>query len=135
MTITTLDAAELDKLAPHPIADLFPPLTGDDYLRLHAEIAQHGIPITNTVTLFEGMILSGRARAGIARQLRIPVPVIRYEDLGYEGTPLDYAIAQNCYRGHYTLRPGSRTCDRASAPTSNLLPRGRRSARSRPPSR
>ncbi len=103
MTITTLDAAELDKLAPHPIADLFPPLTGDDYLRLHAEIAQHGIPITNTVTLFEGMILSGRARAGIARQLRIPVPVIRYEDLGYEGTPLDYAIAQNCYRGHYTV--------------------------------
>jgi len=101
-TPTILDANELDKLKPHPIADLFPPLTGDGYLRVHADIARHGVTITKPVTLFQGMILCGRARVGIARQLRIPCPAVNYEDIGYPGTPLDYATADNCYRGAYT---------------------------------
>jgi len=99
---TILDAAELDKLAPHPIADLFPPLTGDLYLKLNAELARHGVTVANMVTLFEGMILCGRARVSIARQLRIPCPAIRFEDTGYSGTPLDYATADNCIRNQYT---------------------------------
>jgi hypothetical protein len=129
MTITTLDPRALDELKPHPIADLFPPLTGDDYLWLHADIARHGIPTTEPVTLYEGMILAGRARVGVARQLRISCPAVNFEDTGYAGTPLDYAIAGNCIRGHYTvgqrimiaarianMRQGERTDLEPSAP-------------------
>jgi hypothetical protein len=129
VNLTILNAGELDELKSHSIADLFPPLTGDGFLQLHAEIARHGITSTKVVTLLEGMILSGRARIGIARQLRIPCPVVNFEDLGYAGTPLDYAIGENCYRGHYTIgqrimiaarianmRQGERTDLQPSAP-------------------
>jgi hypothetical protein len=98
--ITFLEPDELDKLKPHPLADLFPALTGDDYLQVFANVGTHGV--TNPITLLEGEILDGRMRVGIARQLRMSVPVIRFEDIGYTGSPLDYAIAQNVYRGHYT---------------------------------
>jgi len=129
VNLTILNAGELDELKSHSIADLFPPLTGDGFLQLHAEIARHGITSTKVVTLLEGMILSDRARIGIARQLRIPCPVVNFEDLGYAGTPLDYAIGENCYRGHYTIgqrimiaarianmRQGERTDLQPSAP-------------------
>jgi hypothetical protein len=92
--------SELDALKPHTLADLFPPLTGDAFLRLHADIASHGVQ--SPVVLCDGMILAGRARVGIAAQLRIPCPIIRYEDLHYNGSPLDYVVGEQVHRAHYT---------------------------------
>jgi hypothetical protein len=98
---TFLDAAELDGLRPHPLSDLFPAMGGDKFDRLSADASHRGI--VDPATLCDGMILDGRARVGIARQLRIPCPVIYYTG----PDPLGYALAQNCLGNHYSI--GQRT--------------------------
>ena len=65
-------------LQPHPHADVIPGLTGQELAALHADITAHGLRVPLEITA-DGLVLDGRARLQIARQLnlaQLPVVVI-----------------------------------------------------------
>ena len=99
--VTVLDASTLDGLQPHPLSDLFPMLDGDEFNLVLADIAEHHRVLV-PVTLCEGMILDGRVRIAIARQLGIPCPIIHFEETDHSN-PLAYLVSVNRLRSHYTI--------------------------------
>jgi N6-adenosine-specific RNA methylase IME4/ParB-like chromosome segregation protein Spo0J len=79
---------------PHPLANLFPPLEGEEFAELVADIAAHGL--NELIVLHEGMILDGRNRyracltAGVAPRLK-----------QFDGKdPLAFVISANLKRRH-----------------------------------
>jgi hypothetical protein len=75
-------------------------LDGDEFNLVLADIAEHGVLVP--ATLCEGMMLDGRVRIAIARQLGIPCPIIHFEETGYSN-PLAYLVSVNRLRSHYTV--------------------------------
>lgn len=82
----------------HPIADMVPPMTAEEYAELKADIKAHGLH--EPITLYEGKILDGKHRYRACRELGLEIKthVWRSED----GTPLDYIISENVKRRHLT---------------------------------
>lgn len=84
-------------LESHPLADLIPPMSEEDYGKLRDDIKENGL--LEAITLYEGMILDGRHRYQACVELDI-------EPLTYEyggDTPAQYVISLNVNRRHLTL--------------------------------
>jgi hypothetical protein len=93
-TITTVVATELTL---HPLAELFPPMSDDDYQALKADIARRGQ--INPLTVQGGQVLDGRHRWRACFEMGI---LCHVRDLAAGVDPVDYVVAQNLHRRHLT---------------------------------
>jgi ParB-like chromosome segregation protein Spo0J len=82
---------------PHPLADLFPLLTGADFDVLVADIRAHGV--REPITLHpDGRILDGRNRYRAAQAAGVPCP-----ERTYQGTDfVAFVVSTNLNRRHLT---------------------------------
>jgi hypothetical protein len=83
-------------LDPHPLADLFPALSGEAGHALAADIAAHGV--REAIWLYQGQILDGRNRYNICRALVIACPTRDYTG----DDPLGFVVSMNLHRRHLT---------------------------------
>jgi hypothetical protein len=81
-------------LAPHPLAELFPPLTEPDLAALTTDIKAQGL--REPIWLYEGQILDGRNRYRACQQLGIACPTRTYTG----DDPLGFVVSANLYRRH-----------------------------------
>src|SRR5262245_22906528 len=84
------------ELQPHPIADVFPLLRGEEYEKFLRDIKTNGVQIA--ITLYQGMILDGRNRYIACCQLGIECPVVEYTG----SDPWGYVISLNVQRRSLT---------------------------------
>lgn len=80
---------------PHPAANIFPLLEGDDFNALKADIALHGQ--LEPIVLYQGQILDGRNRFHACRELGME-PVTREWD--GSGSPVEFVTSLNMFRRH-----------------------------------
>jgi ParB-like chromosome segregation protein Spo0J len=112
-------------LTAHPLADVFPVMSEDEFTSLVADIRAHGL--LEPIVMFEGQILDGRHRHRACTEIGIEP---RFET--YEGdAPLAYIVSRNLKRRHLNesqramvaaritninresnLKQGARTADR-----------------------
>jgi ParB-like chromosome segregation protein Spo0J len=80
----------------HPLADLIPPMTDEEYATLAADIKANGLH--EPITLFEGMVLDGchRYRACMEGQVEPKFETYTGDD------PLGFVISKNIHRRHLT---------------------------------
>ncbi len=82
----------------HPLAELVPPMTADEYAEFKADIKAHGFH--EPVTLYQGKILDGKHRYRAARELGIEIKTREWRP--GDGEPIDYVISENVRRRHLT---------------------------------
>jgi len=84
----------------HPLAEIFPPMEGEDFLAFVEDVKEHGM-LTPIVTL-DGQILDGRNRWKACEKLGIKPVTTEYDG----DDPLGYVVSLNLSRRHLT--PGQR---------------------------
>jgi hypothetical protein len=89
------------KLLPfHPLVDMFPPMTDDDYANLISRIKEHGQRVE--IDTWEGKIIDGKHRALACQKLEIE-PRYRERHFGTgEIGAREYVLDQNLARRHLT---------------------------------
>ncbi|MHB1239854.1 MAG: DUF551 domain-containing protein [Gammaproteobacteria bacterium] len=106
----------------HPLAELFPAMTAEQYQALRDDIAAHGIQ--EPIWLYEGRIIDGKHRQRACIELGIDPPRRKYAGKD----PIGFVVARNLRRRHMTesqramvaakianMRQGERTDLRPSA--------------------
>lgn len=78
----------------HPLADVFPDMSAEDYADLREDIRQHGL--RQPVVLFQGKILDGRHRYRACKELDVDYQIERY--IG--NNPIEFVISLNLRRRH-----------------------------------
>jgi hypothetical protein len=81
----------------HPLAELIPPMSDDEFAELREDIKENGL--REAVTVFEGKLLDGRHRARACEELEIEPPTRAYEG----DDPAEYVISLNLRRRHLTI--------------------------------
>lgn len=81
----------------HRLAEVVPPMTGEEYAELKTDIKIHGL--REPITLYEGKILDGKHRYRACRELGVE---IKTRNLPSNGSPLEYIISENVKRRHLT---------------------------------
>jgi len=81
-------------LEPHPLAELFPLMSDDEYKALVADIKEHGL--FDPVVVYEGKILDGRNRYRACWESDISVQLVDYEG----DDPLAFVVSHNLKRRH-----------------------------------
>jgi hypothetical protein len=89
--VTTAVALEV-----HPLAELIPPMTAEEYAEHKADIESNGL--LSSITLYEDKILDGRHRYRACSELGIEPGYIDYEG----DDPASYVISLNLHRRHLT---------------------------------
>jgi hypothetical protein len=84
----------------HPCATLFPPLGGDEYKKLVADIRAHGL--VSALITHDGMILDGRNRLRACEEAGIRPRFVEFSSLGLNCSPADYIWSANITRRHLT---------------------------------
>lgn len=83
-----------DKFEPHPFADLFPMIEGDEWEAFKKDIAANGV--LHKVVLYDDKILDGRNRYKATEELGVDCPFELYT-----GTdPLGYVVSNNLRHRH-----------------------------------
>ena len=80
----------------HALAEVFPPIQGEDFNELVADVRAHGV--REPIWLFEGQILEGRHRYLAAQAAGVDCPIRPYEG----NDPLGFVISMNLKRRHLT---------------------------------
>lgn len=80
----------------HPLANIFPLLSGDEYLALVEDIRQSGL--LEPIWLHEGKILDGRNRYMACQTLGIEAATRQWG--GEAGSPVDFVLSLNLARRH-----------------------------------
>jgi len=88
--------SDVEHLAVHPVAELLPPLSDDEYAALKSSIADFGL--AEPIILYEGMILDGRHRYRACVETDMPIMTRNY---GGE-QPLAYILGVNLARRNLT---------------------------------
>jgi ParB-like chromosome segregation protein Spo0J len=89
----------MQRLDPHPLARLFPPMTPEEYAGLQERIRQHGL--REPVTLHrDGRILDGVHREKACRKLGIPVRSVTFK--GTDAEARAFVFDRNLHRRHLT---------------------------------
>jgi len=78
----------------HPIADIFPPMSADEYAALVQDIRERGL--LESVWLYEGQVLDGRHRSRACQELGIEPETREYEG----DDPLGFVVSLNLKRRH-----------------------------------
>jgi hypothetical protein len=85
--------------APHPLADLFPRLTGDDLAALAEDIKTNG-GLRHPIVLYGGKVLDGRNRLAACKLAKVEP---RYEEFtGTDDEALAFVLSANLHRRHLT---------------------------------
>ena len=79
----------------HPIAKLIPEMDNDEYEALKADIS--GVGIINSIVIYEGMVLDGRHRYNISKELAIDIYA---RDFDESMDPVEYVVSENVRRRH-----------------------------------
>lgn len=110
----------------HPLADIFPLITGAEFDALRDDIAAHGV--REPVVLFEGAILDGRNRYRASKAAGVDCPMTEYR--GDDAAA--FVVSLNIHRRHLTESqramaaaklanmPAHRPAKSANLPTSAL---------------
>jgi ParB-like nuclease domain len=104
MTDTTAKperAAPIGPLEPHPLADRFPLIEGEEFDHLVDDIRTHGQ--REPIVLHEGKILDGRNRYRACLEAG-KQPKVRQFDPRTEGSPEAFVISVNLKRRHLTSK-------------------------------
>jgi hypothetical protein len=88
----------MTRYEPHPYALLLPPLTGEEYAALKADIAEHGV-LYPVILDGDGRVLDGVHRERIAAELGIELPTATHSGLSDE-RKLHLAVGLNMRRRH-----------------------------------
>ena len=86
-------------LKPHPLAELMPAMSADEFTALTADIKRHGV--REPVVVFENMILDGRHRLKACDELCIDPPSRVFEGTAEEAKA--FVLSANVHRRHLTL--------------------------------
>lgn len=105
----------------HELAQLFPMLDNDARARLVDDIRENGV--LDPVVFLDGLILDGRNRYYVARELGVEYP--RADYIGND--PLAFVISRNLHRRHLTDRQRADVAAKMAK-----LPKGRPSAENPP---
>ena len=79
----------------HPLADIFPMMSAEEYVALRDDIAQYGL--REPITLAEGKIADGRNRYNACLELGIEP---KYEEWDGVGSLLAFIVSMNLHRRH-----------------------------------
>jgi hypothetical protein len=82
----------------HPLAELVPPMTPEEWTEFKADIKAHGLH--EPITLYEGKILDGKHRYRAAKELGLEVKIREWR--ASDGQPIDYVISENVRRRQLT---------------------------------
>lgn len=88
----------MPKLEHHPIADIFPMMSEEEYEGLREDIRQHGQ--REPITVWRGLLVDGRNRLRACEELGIEPEI---GELLEETDPVQYAFSQNLHRRHLTV--------------------------------
>jgi hypothetical protein len=89
-----------DELKPHPLADMIPDMSEDEYNDLVGDIKNTG-KLRERIVLLEGMILDGRHRYRALLELGMSLEgKTRNFDPAREGNPADFVISRNIILRH-----------------------------------
>lgn len=80
----------------HPLAELFPPISGDELRRLADDIAANGLQ--EPIWTLDGQILDGRNRWNACRLARVECRTVEYVG----DNPLGFVISMNLHRRQLT---------------------------------
>jgi hypothetical protein len=80
----------------HPLAELIPAMSDQDFAELKTDIERNGL--RQPITLYEAKILDGRHRQAACSELGIEPAYVQYEG----EDPASYVISLNLYRRHLT---------------------------------
>src|SRR5689334_13315441 len=97
MSDTTINLANL---LPHPLANLFPMLSGNELSDLADDIKARGL--LERITLHEGKILDGRNRYEAARVAGVSLTKDNFRELPPGVDPKAFVISANIHRRHLT---------------------------------
>lgn len=81
----------------HPIAELFPDLTPEDFQNLVKSIRDQGL--LNPITTYEGKVLDGRNRYRACKIAGVEAKFIQYKG----DDPVGFAVSQNVQRRHLSV--------------------------------
>ena len=94
---------EIDGHELHEYCAMYPDMNADEFRDLLDSVRQHGPMSNKPVVMLDGKILDGRNRykAYLAAGVN-PIPTVEYADIcgGFDGTALDWVIAENEMRRH-----------------------------------
>ena len=86
----------------HPLASLFPEVSEETLEELTGGIRLNGYNPNDPIIIYEDKILDGRARY-IACERAITKPMtVRFEEIDFKGSPLQFVISKNLHRRHLT---------------------------------
>jgi hypothetical protein len=99
------DANEIYEYLPHPLADMYPLIEGEEFETLARDIEANGL--IEPITLFDGKILDGRNRYNACLKARPdgkPFKFGKYDfrNLPADKEPLEFVISKNSHRRHLT---------------------------------
>jgi hypothetical protein len=80
----------------HPLADIFPPMTTEEFEALKADIKEHGV--REPIWTYEDQIIDGRHRYRACEEIDIYCPSEEY--LGDD--PIAFVVSMNAHRRHLT---------------------------------
>jgi len=81
----------------HPICEIFPPMSADEFERLKADIKENGQ--REPITYWNGLLVDGRHRLRACQDLEVAVIE---DELDPETDPVAYAVSTNLHRRHLT---------------------------------
>jgi hypothetical protein len=100
-TISNGPKPDLARLEPHPLANRFPLIEGDEFDNLVEDIRLNGL--REPIVLYDGKILDGRNRYRACIEAKRP-PKTRLFDLAAEGSPEAFVISVNLKRRHLSSK-------------------------------
>src|SRR5262245_28140855 len=83
------------KLKPHPAAEIFPPMSEEEFRAFKEDIRQR--QQIDPIVLLDGKILDGRHRYRACRELGLE-PLTREWD--GQGSPVEFVVSRNLHRRH-----------------------------------
>ncbi|WP_165252735.1 hypothetical protein [Paludisphaera soli] len=83
------------ELEPHTLAELFPPLEGEEFEALAADIRANGL--LEPITTYQGKILDGRNRARACAAAGV---ALKTREFAGPGSPVEYVFSRNILRRH-----------------------------------
>jgi hypothetical protein len=83
--------------AAHPLADLIPAMSDDEYARLREDIATNGL--LDAITLYDGQVLDGRHRLRACEETGTEPRFTEYED----DSPAQFVLSHNVARRHLSV--------------------------------
>src|SRR5262245_38842786 len=91
---------DYSKLQPHPLADLLPAMSKEEFKSLTEDIRTNGLRVP--IVIYAGQILDGRNRYKAATELKLELTEKEFTEFKPTGkdTALKFVIGQNVNRRH-----------------------------------